>query len=104
MRLALAVSGGPDSMALALLASRLGHQRKNPEDSKLEHHRDARLVHRGEACPGQGVNARLEARCLVVDHQLREESANEARQVQEWLQERLGSLSIPFSFSVFLKP
>lgn len=57
-RLAIAVSGGADSMALALLA--------------------------GEWCRGHGVDLVT----LTVDHRLREDSAAEAAQVARWLAAR----------------
>jgi len=57
-RLAVAVSGGPDSMALCLLADRWARAR-------------------GGAIVG-----------LIVDHGLRPESASEARQVAAWLSAR----------------
>src|SRR5947207_8047372 len=56
--LAVAVSGGPDSMALAILADRWAQQRGG------------------------------QAWALTVDHRLRPESATEARLVADWLAAR----------------
>lgn len=66
--IAAAVSGGPDSMALVILA--------------------ARWLDRfhGAKAGGGGVGPRLVA--LTVDHGLRRESAAEARQVSRWCRER----------------
>ena len=66
--IAAAVSGGPDSMALVILA--------------------ARWLNRfdGATAGGNGAGPRLVA--LTVDHGLRRESAAEARQVSRWCRER----------------
>ncbi|KAL6068819.1 tRNA(Ile)-lysidine synthetase [Balamuthia mandrillaris] len=65
-QLAVAVSGGPDSMALCLLAQRWA-QRKREQGFR-----------------GTRVLA------LTVDHKLREESTREAAMVKLWLVEKLG--------------
>lgn len=62
---AVGVSGGADSMALALLLKAYIERR-----ARLEGHRAPRLV------------------ALVVDHGLRESSRAEALTVQEWLNNR----------------
>lgn len=52
------MSGGPDSMALAYLCSRLRHE---------------------------GIAPEIDATAFVVDHRLRPESTDEAHTVSKWL-------------------
>ena len=71
MAAAVAVSGGPDSMALAMLLS------------KWAKHRNTEVVAPIRSTCSTHVLIQVVA--LIVDHQLRPESSREAADVQQWL-------------------